>query len=101
MVEYKGFNIELVNDNSYFIQGHGYRIQEFSDGVFFFPYKRETILDSAMAHVDVIISELEASIQETANNKSLREELANTKQQLTETQDALIELATLLTGGTN
>ena len=44
-------------------------------------------------------SEFERLLFEQTPDELLRQELADTKQQLTETQDALIELAALLTGG--
>lgn len=93
---YKGYNVTIINDHSYMIEGNQTRIKETNEGVFFFPYPKETVLESAYAHIDAM---KETNDLQSEGNIFLYQDLADTKERLIEIQDALIELAELLTGG--
>ncbi|MFC6334282.1 hypothetical protein ACFP56_16765 [Paenibacillus septentrionalis] len=64
----------------------------------YIPYPAETMAESAQLHIDAIIADHNAEPQPT-EIELLRQELTDAKQQLADTQDALIELASILAGG--
>lgn len=88
----KGMNL------TYRIEGKGYTIM--LDGVdwivqdTFIPYPGETTEESAENHIAQIIADNEPQEEPV-------DEIAQLKQQLAETQDALIELAAIVAGGAN
>lgn len=90
---------ELITDNNevvgYYIlnEGEPWMVQREH-----IPYPADTMAESAQLHIDAIIVENNAKPHPNEIDL-LRMELSDTKQQLAETQDALIELASIIIGG--
>lgn len=82
-----------ITENSYLIEGNNKRIfQEKILPYFPFPYPRDTVEKSAQAHIDAIIDADQAQQQEAITITQLQ-------QQIADLQDALIELASAVEGG--
>ena len=83
-------------DLSYRLIGQGYVIM--NNGVdwiiqdVYIPYPKGTVEESAQAHIDAIIADNEATEQEQTTIEQLQ-------QQIADLQDALIELASAVEGG--
>jgi len=89
---------------TYELQGKGYMLllngEPWMDQTDYIPpdFVRPTVNESAQAHIEFITEQQNAE-REPSEIEVLRRGLAETKQQLAETQDALIELAGLVVGG--
>lgn len=89
-MEYRGYKIEVVGDEFFLTRGSERRHQYPP----FVPVDGETTIDKAKIFVDQLIEAQEQTAQEQYSITQL-------KQQLAETQDALIELAAIVAGGAN
>lgn len=90
-MQYRGYVIE-VTETSYLIMGNNKRIFQENSAPFDFPFERGTVTESAQAHIDAIIDADQAQQQEAVTITQLQ-------QQIADLQDALIELASAVEGG--